>query len=92
MKQTQGGICLDQNQNHAPISEQKMKSMLSSEAGKALAALLKADGGTALQQAAKSLKQGDTEAAKKILEPVISTPQAQQLLRRLISSEDTHNG
>lgn len=65
------------------FSKEQLRRVLSSEQGKALLALLRADGGTRLKQAAEAVRQGDHARAQQILQPVLQTEQAQALLRAL---------
>ena len=57
--------------------------MLRSKEGQALLQLLNRDGGAALRQAASAVQSGDYEAAKKIMEPVMQTPEAAELVDRI---------
>ena len=66
-----------------PFSAAQIQQVLGSAEGRQLLALLQRDGGTALRQAAQQIAQGNYEAAKAILEPVMSTGEAAELVRKL---------
>lgn len=65
------------------LSQEQLRRILSSEAGRALLALLRADGGARMRQAAEAVRQGEHARAQEILQPVLQTEQAQALLRAL---------
>lgn len=67
----------------ASFSDEQLRRVLGSSEAKALLALLRADGGAAMQQAADALRRGDQAQARAILQPLLQTPQAQALLRTL---------
>lgn len=57
--------------------------LLASAEGQQLLALLRQDGGNTLAQAAEAMRAGNTEGAKAILQPLLSTPEAAALLDQL---------
>lgn len=65
------------------FSADQLRRVLDSAEGKQLLALLAADGGGRLRQAAKAVKAGDHARAQAILQPVLQTEQAQALLQKL---------
>ena len=65
------------------FSADQLRRVLGSAAGKQLLALLAADGGGRLRQAAEAVKAGDHARAQAILQPVLQTEQAQALLQKL---------
>lgn len=65
------------------FTPQQLNSVLRSKEGQALLQLLNRDGGAALRQAASAVQSGDYEAAKKIMEPVMQTPEAAELVDRI---------
>ena len=65
------------------FSEQEIRQVLSSSEGKQLFALLSRDGGQALQKAAQALKSGNPETAKQILQPMMESQEAAQLVQKI---------
>ena len=65
------------------FSADQLRRVLGSAEGKQLLALLAADVGAALRQAAEAVKAGDHARAQAILQPVLQTEQAQALLQKL---------
>lgn len=65
------------------FSQEQLRRIVSSDAGRALLTLLRADGGARMQQAAEAVRQGDHVRAQQILQPVLQTEQTQALLRAL---------
>lgn len=65
------------------FSADQLRCVLGSAEGKQLLALLAADGGGRLRQAAEAVKAGDHTRAQAILQPVLQTKQAQALLQKL---------
>ena len=65
------------------LSADQLRRVLDSAEGKQLLALLAADGGGRLRQAAEAVKAGDHARAQAILQPVLQTEQAQALLQKL---------
>lgn len=61
----------------------QLQRILSTPEGKRLLALLRQDGGTALRQAAAACQAGDTQGAQRILQPMVQTPEAEELLKKL---------
>lgn len=66
----------------APTMEQA-KALAGSPAARELMALLRQKGGDVLQNALNKAAQGDMEAAKQALSPLLSSPDIQQLLKQL---------
>ena len=69
------------------FSADQLRRVLGSAEGRQLLALLAADGGGRLRQAAEAffeaVKAGDHARAQAILQPVLQTEQAQALLQKL---------
>ena len=65
------------------FSADQLRRVLDSAEGKQLLALMAADGGGRLRQAAEAVKAGDHARAQAILQPVLQTEQAQALLQKL---------
>ena len=65
------------------FSADQLRRVLGSAEVKQLLALLAADGGWRLRQAAEAVKAGDHARAQAILQPVLQTEQAQALLQKL---------
>ena len=63
------------------FSADQLRRVLGSAEGKQLLALLAADGGGRLRQAAEAVKAGDHARAQAILQPVLQTEHAQALLQ-----------
>ena len=62
------------------FSPEQLRSVLASKEGKQLMQLLNRDGGAALRQAAAAARNGDYEQAKRIMEPLMQTPEAARLV------------
>lgn len=62
---------------------EKLKAMAQSSAGQALLTLLRREGGAALDEAVAKAAAGDYAAAQKQLAAMLSSPEAQALLRQL---------
>ena len=56
---------------------------LNTPEGKKLLAIMKKDGGSAFQQAASAVKNGDYEKARRILQPVLENTDASELAKTL---------
>ena len=65
------------------FSPEQLRRVLESAEGRQLLALLSSGGGERLRQAADAAKRGDHARAMELLRPVLSTEQAQALLRKL---------
>lgn len=66
------------------FSAEQLRRVLGSAEGRQLLALLTADdGGERLRQAADAVRRGDQAQAQALLQPVLSSAQAQALLRKL---------
>lgn len=70
-----------ENQNNLPIQE--VMRLAKSPAGQQLLALLQQQNSDAMRSAMRSAASGDYDHAKKIIESMLSDPQAQQLLKQL---------
>ena len=64
-------------------SMEQAKALAGSPAARELMALLRQKGGDELQNALSKAAQGDMEAAKQALSPLLSSPDVRQLLDRL---------
>lgn len=62
------------------FTPEQIKKVLGSKEGQKLMELLNRDGGAALKQAVGAYKTGDLDAVKRILEPVMQTPEASRLV------------
>ena len=65
------------------FSPEQVKRVLGSKEGKQLLQMLNRDGGSALRQAATAARTGDYETVKRLLEPVMQTPEAAGLVEKL---------
>lgn len=65
------------------FSEEDVKKVLHSPEGRQLLQFLNRDGGEALQRAAAALKQGDRQGVEQILSPIMETPEAARLVKKL---------
>ena len=70
------------NSKHIP-SEQELRTVLSSPEAKRLIELLRSDGGTSFENAAKAVRQGDEEQARRLLSPLLRSEEAKTLLEQL---------
>ena len=70
-------------QDGAVPSMEQAKALAGSPAARELMALLRQKGGDELQNALNKAAQGDMEAAKQALSPLLSSPEVQQLLKKL---------
>lgn len=70
-----------ENRNDLPIQE--AMRLAATPAGQQLIAMLRAQNGDALQSAMSGAAAGDYTQAKRIIESMMSNPQAQQLLKEL---------
>ena len=70
-------------QDGAAPSMEQAKALAGSPAARELMALLRQKGGDELQNALNKAAQGDMEAAKQALSPLLSSPEVQQLLKQL---------
>ena len=66
-----------------PLSQAQLQAILGSQEAQALIALLQADGGQKVQQAAAAAKAGDYAAVQNILKPMLEGGQGEALARRL---------
>ena len=62
------------------FSPEQLRRVLASKEGKQLMQLLNRDGGAALRQAAAAARNGDYEQAKRIMEPLMQSPEAARLV------------
>lgn len=65
------------------ISPQEAKKLLSTPEARQLMALLSKDGGQSLQRAAAELRRGNTAGVQEVLKPLVETPEADALLKKL---------
>ncbi|MDR0889173.1 MAG: hypothetical protein LBM28_00825 [Oscillospiraceae bacterium] len=72
----------DSAKNAGP-SEAQIRQILSSSEGKQLIELLSKGGAGALQQAAEAYKKGDASTAEQILTPLVQSPEAAALLKKI---------
>ena len=70
-------------QDGAVPSMEQAKALAGSPAARELMALLRQKGGDELQNALSKAAQGDMEAAKQALSPLLSSPDVRQLLDKL---------
>lgn len=70
-------------QQNSGFSMAEAAKLLSSAEGQQLVSLLRRDGGQTITQAIAAIQAGDTEKAKRILQPVLGTPEAAALLEQL---------
>ena len=70
-------------QQNSGFSMAEAAKLLASAEWQQLLALLRQDGGNTLAQAAEAMRAGNTEGAKAILQPLLSTPEAAALLDQL---------
>ena len=73
----------DKKSGDLPFSAEQVQRVLGSAEGQQLLALLQRDGGAVLRQAAQQISQGNYNAAKALLEPVMNTEEASELVRKL---------
>ncbi len=73
--------------NSLPFSKEDLKRVLTSPEGQRLLAILRQSGGSALDQAAASVRSGDYAAAQTLLEPMLRDPEAQKLVEKLKSGK-----
>lgn len=64
------------------FSAEEMRRVLGSPEGKQLLALLSRDG-SSLKAAAQAFQSGDTAGAQRLLQPLVSTPEASALLQKI---------
>lgn len=76
------------NSGSLPFTQADLARALASPEGRQLLALLRRDGGDALQQAAQAVKTGNYEAAKTVLEPMLQNPEAAALLGKLTKTPE----
>lgn len=69
--------------NQLPFDEKDVKRVLTSPEGQRILALLNRDGGVKLREAANAMKNGDTDAAKRIISPLMETKEAADLVEKL---------
>ena len=70
-----------EKQNFADLEQ--AKKLLGTASGQALLGLLSADGGAALRQAAQRFQAGDAAGAQALLEPLLQSDKARDLLKSL---------
>lgn len=74
---------MQNDSSRLPFSEQEIRRVLTSDAGRQLLQLLNRDGGANLRQAAEAVKRGDIDGAKALLTPVMETPEAAALVDKI---------
>lgn len=72
-----------EHKEQAFFSPAEIKAVLGSAEGKRLLELLNRDGGTLLRQAAESIRRGDQDNAKQLLEPLMQSGEAAELVRKI---------
>ncbi len=65
------------------INQENIQKVFGTNEGRQLLSLLNRDGGAALRKAASALQRGNQTAAAAVLEPLMNTPEAQELVRKL---------
>ena len=65
------------------FSEADIQRVLGSAEGRSLLQLLRQNGGSSLQQAADALKAGDAARAQELLRPLMESPAAAELVKKL---------
>ena len=65
------------------VSAAQMQQVLGSDAGRKLLELLQKNGGVTLQTALAAAKQGDTAAAKRAMQALLSQGEAASLLQQM---------
>ena len=65
------------------VSEAQVKKVMASPEGKQLLQLLSQDGGKRLRQAAEAIRSGRQAEAQQIISPLMNSPEAAQLLKKL---------
>ena len=73
--------------NSLPFSKEDLRRVLTSPEGQKLLALLRSNGGNALDQAAQAVRRGDYASAQTALEPMLRDPEAQRLVDQLKSEQ-----
>lgn len=68
-------------QNNSQFSQ--MSKLLASPEGRQLLALLQRDGGDKMQQAAEEFRKGNVAAAQELLQPVMQSREASDLLQKI---------
>ncbi len=74
---------MNQRKQEGNPTLEQAKALAGDPAARELMALLRQKGGNQLQQALSKAAQGDMEAAKSVLSPLLSSPDVQQLLNQL---------
>lgn len=70
-----------------PFSESQIRAVLGTSEGKKLLELLQNDGGERLRRAAAAIKNGNYASAQAILEPVMQTQEASELVNKINQSK-----
>ena len=73
----------DPNMSQILTNKDKLSSVLNSEDGRKLISILSRDGGAALKKAANAISSGNSDEAKRILEPLMNQPETQHLVEEL---------
>lgn len=80
-----------EHKEQAFFSPAEIKAVLGSAEGKQLLELLNQDGGALLKQAAESIQKGDQQNARQLLEPLMQSGEAADLIRK-INDRKNRNG
>ena len=75
-----------------PFTPEQLQRILGTQEGKMLLQLLNRDGGDALRQAAAAAKNGDYDAAKRIMQPLVQTREASELLEKIDQRQENGHG
>ena len=81
-----------------PFTPGQLQSVLGTQEGKRLLQLLNRDGGAgelrlaADRQAAAAARSGDYETAKRIMQPLVQTPEASALLEQIDRRQENGHG
>ncbi len=66
-----------------PLSPEQIRKLLSSPEGQSLIQLLQRDGGKGLRSAARAIREGDADGAKRALTPLLQETDGQTLAESL---------
>ena len=67
----------------ASFTPEQIRRVLGSNEGRKLLEILNRDGGAVLRQAAAAYQAGDSERVRKLMEPLMRSPEAAGLIERL---------
>lgn len=74
---------MDAKNQFPSFTEADVKKVLGTPEGQALLKLLNKDGGNALRQAAKAVKNGDMKAAQDWVRPIMESQDAAKLIEKI---------